>query len=128
MTFDDLRYEEHHSKTFKFDFKKLPPTSESINKHIRHVFYEYYMWINTARNKSMFLDPFYYGYTLDDNEALVADISSSELSDAFPLLCTCGKCARDNVCPCRIKSFGCCQYCKCSKRESKTQKQQKIYD
>ena len=54
MTFDDLRYEEHHSKTFKFDFEKLPPTSESINKHIRHVFYEYYMWNNKQEMKVCF--------------------------------------------------------------------------
>ena len=29
MTFDDLRYEEFHSKAFNFDLEKLPPTSES---------------------------------------------------------------------------------------------------
>ena len=65
----------------------------------------------------MYLDPLCYGYTLDDNERLVADICSLELPDDFPLPCTCGTCARETVCPCRKKSVGCCQYCKCSKRE-----------
>ena len=44
-------------------------------------------------------------------------ISSSEISDHFPLPCTCGICARDTVCPARIKSVNCRQYCKYAKRE-----------
>ena len=60
-----------------------------------------------------------YGDTLDDNETLVAGISSSEFPDDFPVPCTWGKCARDNVCPCKIKSIGCCQFCKCAKSEFK---------
>ena len=67
------------------------------------------MWVNAASNESMFFDPLYYGYTLDDNETFVADISSSELPDNFPLTCICGKCGLDNVCLCRIKSTNCCQ-------------------
>ena len=86
-----------------------------IYKHIKHDYYQCCIWVSASSNESMFLDPLYlyYGYTLDDNETLVADISSSELPDDFPLPCTCGKFARDNVCPCRIKSIGCCQHCKC---------------
>ena len=88
MTFDDLRYEESHSKAFNFDLQKLPPTSESIYKHIPRAYYQCYMWVNAASNESIFLDPLYYGYTLDDNETLVADSSSPELPDDFPLPCT----------------------------------------
>ena len=46
------------------------------------------MWVNAASNESMYLDPLCYGYTLDDNERLVADICSLELPDDFPLPCT----------------------------------------
>ena len=122
MTFDDLRYEEYHSKAFNFDLQKLAPTSESIYKQIKRAYHQCYMWVNAAYNESIFLDPLYYGYTLDDNQRLAADISSSELPDDFPLPCTCGKSARDNVCSCRIKSIGCCQYCKCAKSECKNPK------
>ena len=75
------------------------------------------MWVNVASNENIFLDPLCCGYTLDDNKTLVADISSSELPDNFLLPCTYGKCARDNVCSCKIESIGCCQYRKCAKRE-----------
>ena len=92
-TFDDLRYKEYHSKAFNFDLEKLLPTSNSIYKHIQHAYYQCFMWVNTASNESMYLDPLCYGYTLDDNERLVADICSLELPDNFPLPCTCGTCA-----------------------------------
>ena len=82
MTF----YEEYHSKAFNFDLQKLAPTSESIYKQIKRAYHQCYMWVNAAYNESIFLDPLYYGYTLDDN--LVADSSSSELPDDFPLPCT----------------------------------------
>ena len=118
MTFDELKYKEYYLKDFNFDLEKLPLTSESICKHIKHAYYQCYMWVNAASNESMFLDPLYYAYFLD-NETLVAEISSSELRDNFPLPCTCGKFARENVCPCRIKSVGCYQYCKCAKSECK---------
>ena len=103
MTFDNLRYEGYHSKAFNLDLEKLLLTLESIYKHIKRAYHQCYMWVNTGSNEIMFLYPLYYGYTLDDNEMLVVDISSSELPDNFPLPCICGKCARDNVCPCRIK-------------------------
>ena len=86
------------------------------------------MWVNATTIESTFLDLAYYSYALDDNETLVADISSSELSDNFPLPCTCRKYTRDNVCPCRIKSVGCCQYCKYAKSECKNPKMAEIYD
>ena len=92
-TFDDLRYKEYHSKAFNFDLEKLLPTSNSIYKHNQHAYYQCFMWVNTASNESMYLDPLCYGYTLDDNGRLVADICSLELPDNFPLPCTCGTCA-----------------------------------
>ena len=67
------------------------------------------MWVNAGSNESMFLDPLYYGCTLDDNETFVADFISTEIPDSFPLPCIRGKFTRDNACPCRIKLIDCCQ-------------------
>ena len=33
--------------------------------------------------------------------------------DDLPEPCTCGECACENVCPCRIAEILCCVYCKC---------------
>ena len=59
---------------------------------IFHIWTEYGV---TASKENIFLDPIYYGYTLDDNEMLFANISSSELPDNFPQPYTSGKCAQD---------------------------------
>ena len=85
------------------------------------------LYVDATINESMLLGPVYYSYTLNDNETLVVDISSSELPGDFPLPCAYGKCARDNVCPCRLKSVGCWQYCKCAKSEFKNPKMAEIY-
>lgn len=121
MIFDDLRYEEYRLKAFNFDLEKIPPTSTSMYKHMKRAYYQCYMQINAASSNSIFLDPLYYGSTLDGNETLVAEFSSSELPDDFPQPCTCGKCV-DNVSRCWIKSTGCCEYCKCAKGECRKSK------
>ena len=69
-------------------------------------------YVTLAINASVFLDPLCYGYYLDDNEKMVSDIFS-ELPVDFPLPSTCQKCVRDSICPFRVKSIGCFQYCKC---------------
>ena len=43
MIFDDLRYEEYHLKAFNFDLEKLPPTSKTIYKDMKRVYYQCYM-------------------------------------------------------------------------------------
>ena len=58
----------------------------------------------------MFLDPSYYGYTLEDNETLIANMDFLELPGDFPLPPTCGKCTRNNIYPLGLnKLVGCCQ-------------------
>ena len=68
------------------------------------------------------IDPLDYGYVLldvdgdeeDDQFNLQPVISSDNvLPKDFSQPCTCGKCARDTVCPCRIRKITCCEYCKC---------------
>lgn len=123
MTFYELRYDKYHSKAFNFDLKKLLPTSGSIYKHIKRVYYQCCIWNRTSSNESMFLDPSYYGYPLDDNETLIAGMSFLELPGDFPLPFTCGKYARNNICPLGLnKLVGCCQYFKSSKSECKKPK------
>ena len=78
------------SKTFNFDLEKFPPTSKCIFKHIQRAYYQCYMGVNAESNASVFLDPLCYGYYLDD-EKLVSDLTSLELSVAFALPCTCQK-------------------------------------
>ena len=70
------------------------------------------MWVNSASNASVFLDPLCYGYYSDDDEKLVSDITSSELLVNFPLPCTCQNFVKNILCPCRVKPIGCHKYCK----------------
>ena len=110
MTFNDLRYDKYHSEAFNFDLRKLLPSSGSIYKYIKRVYYQCCIWNRTSSNESMFLDPSYYGYTLKDNETLIADMSFLELPGDFPLPPTCGKCTRNNIYPLGLnKLVGCCQ-------------------
>ena len=77
----------------------------------------------------MFLDPSYYGYPLDDNETFIAGMSFLELPGDFPLPFTCGKYARNNICPLGLnKLVGCFQYSNLQKVNVRNQKTQKIYD
>ena len=57
--------------------------------------------------------PIDYGYTLDIDGELVPIITGSVLPDDYPKPCTCGKCARQTVCPCRVMDMSCTDFCKC---------------
>ena len=52
-----------------------------------------------------------YGYVRRDS-SLVPEFVISK-PDNLPDPCTCGKCARENGCRCRIAGIKCCKYCKC---------------
>ena len=38
------------------------------------------------------------------------------LPEDFPAPCTCLKCARGNICLCRVVGIECCDFCKCHKK------------
>ena len=107
---NELRYEKYHSKAFKFDLEKLSPTSSSIQKHIQRTYFQEYVWSNSPTSSLISLDPLDYEYKLSKNNSLIPDTVVVELPEDFPLPCTCLKCSRENVCPCRVKQVYCCQY------------------
>ena len=46
QTFDEVRYQTYHKKSFQVDFEKLPCTSSSIHLHIRRAFLQCYLWLH----------------------------------------------------------------------------------
>ena len=114
-TFNAVRFNRYHMKTFKMEFDKLPCTSESIYRHIARAYLQCYRWINCPFEKNILLDPLKFGYIMsDDNEDLIPDILVKPTAPPdFPVPCGCGKCARQTICPCRIKKIACCQFCNC---------------
>ena len=55
-----------------------------------------------------------YSYFLNDNGLLSPSIVvGNVLPDDFPSPCQCGKCARQDVCICRINGVKCCDFCIC---------------
>ena len=114
-TFDELRYETYHKRAFQLDFEKLPCTSKSIILHIKRAYYTCYRWCHVPFMEEIDLNPINYGYYEDVDENLVPEIIQGEtIPNDFPIPCNCIKCAKSNVCPCRVREIHCCEYCKCS--------------
>ena len=62
------------------------------------------------------IDPLQYGNDFDEDDdvdEIVPTIVDHVLPEDFPMPCKCGKCARENICSCRIIELKCCQYCSC---------------
>ena len=61
-----------------------------------------------------------YGYEFEGDKGLVVPqiVCQPKVLLDFPQLCTCLKCARANVCLCRMKDIPCYDFCKC-RRECK---------
>lgn len=55
-TLNELRFENCHSKAFRFELEKLSPTSKTIFKRIQCTYYQCYWWLNSWSNASVFLD------------------------------------------------------------------------
>ena len=116
--FDELRHEIYHKKQLKFDVEKIPPTSNSIQQHVRRAHLPSYIWLHAPFMTDIAMDPLEFGYTMDEKGLLVPEIlSQPKLPDDFPVPCNCLKCARVNVCPCRVRHIPCCQFCKCKAGE-----------
>ena len=104
----------YHDRISALDLEKFPPTSSSIVMHIKRAYLQAYMWYHSPFTESIELKPEDFGYLRIDDEYLVPEISNkSKIPELFPQPCKCQKCARKNVCGCRIKSIVCCKYCKC---------------
>jgi hypothetical protein len=114
-TFDDLRNQIYHRHSFKLDLERLPPTSSSIVQHIKRAFLQCFMWLNAPFAEHIELIPQEYGYaaSYDTQELLPIIMHGPCIPEDFPVPCNCVKCAKSNVCPCRVKNITCCQFCKC---------------
>ena len=102
--FGDLRKEVYHKKSLHLDLEKLPPTAYSIHLHIMRAF----LYIK--------IDPSEYGYELLEDEERLSPliVYGPCLPEDFPGPCSCQKCDRANICPCRRQKISCCEFCKCN--------------
>ena len=117
-TFDELRYEFYHNNLVDTNLTKLPCTSGSIVHHIKRAYYQCYLWLNAIHVSFPKLNPQDYGYSTDIDGMISPIICNPCLitPEDFPIPCKCKKCARENVCPCRILKIMCCHYCKCNEQ------------
>ena len=97
--FEDLRMKFcHHNNTFNLE--KIPPTSMSIHKHIQRAYLQSHIWYSSSFREIPFKDPLDCGYIIPE-EKLIPDFETEIVPEDFSMPCSCQKCARDNVCPCR---------------------------
>ena len=110
-SFNSLRYLSYHSINFKLDIEKFPCTS-SLPVHIQRAYLQCYIWKH-ALTTFLTFNPTEYGYEKDSNGNLLPIITSDILPDDFPTTCKCGKCARGNICACRVHVIKCTVFCNC---------------
>ena len=111
-SFDELRHHVYHaSKLDKLQIEKLPCCSSSLHFHILRAHRQCY----TIRNclSQVELPPENYGFDFDTEDGYVPRITSSNLPEDFPTPCTCGKCTKKTVCPCRVNGRKCSDFCRC---------------
>ncbi len=117
-TFDKLRYNIYHKKSFQLDLEKLPCTSTSIQLHIKRAYLQCYRWLHAPYLDTVPLDPTEYGYFVNNDGQLSPQIiQDCVIPSDFPVPCSCTKCARSTICPCRVRNISCCEFCKCGARE-----------
>ena len=111
---DGFRFKTYHKKSFQLDLEKLPPTSSSIHIHIKRAYLQCYLWLHAPFVESIEVNPEDYGYEFTADEMLLPIIVAGDtMPEDFPVPCNCMKCAKRNVCPCRVKQISCCKFCKC---------------
>ena len=114
-SFDALCYSYYHSPNYKLDIEKLPCSSSSLKLHIQRSFMECFKIKNCLVNDDLMelCHPNDHGYYFDEDGDLVPIITIQTLPDDFPSPCICGKCAKENVFPCRVRGTKCTNFCKC---------------
>ena len=106
-TFDQLRNMVYYKKSKKLDLERFPPTSSSILLHIKRVYLQSYVWLRSPFAKSLAINPLEYDYKLQkmmmmNNEPNIMTVS---LPEDLSIPCNCRKCARANVCICRVSNI-----------------------
>ena len=114
-TFNQLRHKVNYKKSKELGLKKLPATSSSVLLHIKRAYLQTYIWLLSAFVESIVINPLEYGYELedDDEEMMTPKIIEKILPDELPRPYKCVKCAKSNVCTCRVNKIRCCQYYNC---------------
>jgi hypothetical protein len=107
---DVLRVHQYH-RVKQIKFETLPPTSVSMQMHLKRAFLQAYLWYNILNNVPA-LDPLDFGYCIQD-ELLAPNLEVESIPEDFPSPCTCAKCARQTVCHCRKLTIPCSRFCKC---------------
>ena len=116
--FDQLRNEIYHKKQNQFNIEKFPPSTSSIEQHIKRAYLQSYLWFHAPFVANITLDPLLFGYEFDEDGCLLPiSVGQSKIPEDFPIPCSCIKCARANVCPCRVKNLACCKFCRCKSEE-----------
>ena len=106
-TFNEFRVASFDKNSQKFDFEKTACShlmQESIFEEAITKFN--YGFKASHRDASQFLNAELYSWETVDG-ILVPEVISAK-PDSLPDPCKCGKCARKNVCPCRISEIKCC--------------------
>ncbi|KAG1678573.1 hypothetical protein GQR58_013376 [Nymphon striatum] len=112
-TMDQIRYFQYHHKGIKNNFEELAPTSSSIALHIKRAYLQCYQWVNATYMNIQTLNPLDHGYELQDDLLVPTVVSEPTIPGDFPHLCTCVKCYRQKICPCRKGNIKCWDFCKC---------------
>ena len=114
-----VRFETYRQKLFQLDLEQLPPTLSSIHIHIKRAFLQCYLWLHTPFVESIEINPEDYGHELTEEDMLVSTITTEDIiPDDFPVLCSCLKCVKKTLCPCRVKLISCSKFCKCEASSS----------
>ena len=103
--FDNLRNKTYYKKSTEINIEKLPPTSPSIALHIKRAYLQTYIWLHVPFMNNLEIDPLQYGNDFDEDDdvdEIVPTIVDHVLPEDFPMPCKCGKCARENICLCRM--------------------------
>ena len=115
-TFDDLQNHTYHLKSFQLSLEKLPCTSSSIHLHIMRAYLQCYLWLHAPFVENVEINPLEFGFYISNKELIPKIIHGPSIPEDFPIPCNCIKCAKINVCPCRVKAIS-CEFCKCGSSE-----------
>ena len=84
-TFDDLRSQTYHQKSFQLNLEKLPAMSSSFFLHIKRAYLQCHLWIHAPFMETIDIDPIQFGYFLNDGEEIAPLIMNGpSIPDDFP--------------------------------------------
>ena len=114
-SFNNLRHLIYHDSK-KFELANLPCTTNTLCLHIMRAYLQTRRWVTSATLESPSIRPENYGYHFEDKIGLIPiilDENRELLPEDFPKPCNCLKCTRKTVCPCRVGTILCCEFCNC---------------